>query len=85
MYVRVGKPPPIFIDNMSMVLNETNIGISFNKKTVALSYHFVREHVANDVVEVRTIYTKEHYVDPFTKVLVSNEFNGFYLEQMVNG
>ena len=84
MGARVRNLSPNFFDNMSVVLNENNPGRSFNKKTVAFSYHFVREHVANDVVEIRKIDTKENYADPFTKVLVSNEFYGFYHECMVN-
>ena len=45
---------------------------------VALAYHFVREHVANDVVEVKKINSKDDYADPFTKSLGSNEFHGFF-------
>ena len=52
------NPSPIFLDNPSMVLNSNNPGISLNNKTVALSYHFVRKNVANDVVEVHNIDTK---------------------------
>ena len=77
MGIKVRKPSPIFVDNTSMVLNKNNTGISLNKKTVTLSYHFVREHVANDVAEVRKITTKENYADLFTKALVSNEVHLF--------
>ena len=48
------------------------------------SSHFVQEPVANDVVKVRKIDTKENYADPFTKALVINEFHVFYHECMVN-
>ena len=77
MGARVRNLSPNFFDNMSVVLNENNPGRSFNKKTVAFSYHFVREHVANDVAEVRKITTKENYADLFTKALVSNEVHLF--------
>ena len=50
MVIRVSKPTPIFVDNMSVVLNATNPGSTLNNKTVALTYHFVREDVANNVV-----------------------------------
>ena len=49
------KPSPILVYSMSVLLNENNPRISLNKKTVAFSCHFVRERVANDVVEVRKI------------------------------
>ena len=58
MGVKVINPSPIFINNTSMFLNSNNPGISLNNKTVALSYHFVRKNVANDVVEVHNIDTK---------------------------
>ena len=50
MGVKVKNPSPIFFDNMIMVLISNNPGISLNKKTVELSQHFKREHVANDVI-----------------------------------
>ena len=85
MGVKVSKPSPIFVKNMSVVLYENNSEISLNKKTVVLSYHFVRENVANDVVEVRKIDTNKFCARLFTKALVSNKNHGFYHELMVNG
>ena len=64
MGVKVRNPSPIFFNSTSVVLNANNPGSSLNHKTVALSYHFVREHVANDVVVFRKIDTKKNYVDP---------------------
>jgi hypothetical protein len=55
MGVKVTKSTPVFVDNMSVVLNASNPGSSLNKKSVALLYHFVREHVANSVIEIRKI------------------------------
>jgi hypothetical protein len=55
MGIKVAKPTPIFMDNMGVVLNASNPGITPNKKSVALSNHFVREHVANSVIEIRKL------------------------------
>eukprot|EP00957_Ditylum_brightwellii_P134727 10271592-Ditylum_brightwellii.AAC.1 len=55
MRFKVSAPTPIFVDNMSIVLNASNPGSTLNQKTVALSYHFVREHVANDAIKIRKI------------------------------
>ena len=85
MGFKVSAPTPIFVDNMSVVLNASNPGSTLNKKTVALSYHFVREHVANDVIEIRKIDSEDNFADPFTKPLVSNKFHGFFHECMVPG
>eukprot|EP00957_Ditylum_brightwellii_P184694 14067211-Ditylum_brightwellii.AAC.1 len=69
MGFEVSVPTPIFVNNMSAVLNATNPESTLNKKTVALSYHFVREHVANGVVKIRNIDTDDNFADPFTKLL----------------
>ena len=84
MGVNVAKPTRILVDNMAVILNSTNPGSTLNKKMVALAYHFVREHVANDVIEVKKIDTKDNYADPFTKSLGSNEFHDFFYELMCN-
>eukprot|EP00957_Ditylum_brightwellii_P034243 2596663-Ditylum_brightwellii.AAC.1 len=85
MGIKVSTLTSIFVDNMSVVLNATNLESTLNKKTVVLSYHFVREHVANEVVKVRKTASDKNFADPFTKALVSNNFYGFYHECMVNG
>ena len=77
MVIKVSKPTPIFVDNMSVVLNVTNPGVNMKKKTMAFIYHFFREHVANNVVWVSKIHTSDNFADPFTKPLVSNYFHGF--------
>lgn len=84
MGIHVSKPTPIFVDNMGVVLNASNPGSSLNKKSVALSYHFVREHVANDVIEIRKIDTADNYADPFTKALNSTDHHAFFHENMTN-
>jgi hypothetical protein len=81
---KVGKPTPIVVDNMGVVLNASNPGSTLNKKSVALLYHFVQEHVANDVMEIRKIDTADNYADPFTKALTSNEHHGVFYEVMCN-
>jgi hypothetical protein len=84
MGIKVAKSTPIFVDNMGVVLNASNPGSTLNKKSVALSYHFVREHVANSVIEIRKIDSADNYADPFTKALRSNEHHGFFYEVMCN-
>ena len=67
MGVRVTKPSSILVDNQSIFLNSTIPGIPLNKKHVALSYHYVREHGANKVVRVLKIESSDNYTDPLTK------------------
>ena len=84
MGVKVTKPTYIYEDNMGVILNATNPGSTLNKKHVALAYHFVREHVANGVCEIRKVHTSDNFADLFTKALVSSEYHGFYHECMTN-
>jgi hypothetical protein len=84
MGVKVTKPTPIFVDNLSVVLNAQNPGSTLNKKWIALAYHFVREHVANGVVEIRKIASADNYADPFTKGMISGDHGSFFGEFMCN-
>jgi hypothetical protein len=84
MGICVTKPTPVFVDNMGVVLNASNPGSTLNKKSVALSYHFVREHVANLVIEIRKIDSTDNYADPFTKALTSGDHHDFFYEVMCN-
>ena len=84
MGIKVMRPTTIYMDNMSVVLNATNPGSPLNKKCVALAYHFVREHVANKVVEIRKIDSTDNYADPFTKPMNGQEHGDFFWEFMCN-
>ena len=84
MGVQVSKPTPIMVDNMGVVINSTDPASALNKKNVALAYHFVREHHANNVVAIRKIHMKDNYADPFTKGLVSREYHRFFYELQEN-
>ena len=84
MGLSVSRLTPIWVDNLGIVLNASNPGSTLNKKHIALAYHFVREHVANDVVEIRKIDTADNYADPFTKALDSKSFHAFFYEIQSN-
>jgi hypothetical protein len=84
MGIQVSKPASVWVDNMSVILNATNPGSTLNKKHVALAYHFVREHVANKITEVRKIASADNYADPFTKALNSSDFHDFFYEIQTN-
>ena len=85
MGIPVKTATPIYVDNMGVVLNATNLSSSLNKKTVALSYHFVREPVANRVIHIRKIDTKDNYADSYTKALLRQEHHSFYYQYQRNG
>ena len=78
MGVKVSGPSNILVDNQSIFLNSTIPGIPLNKKHVALSYHYVREHVANKVVKILRINSQDNYADPLTKGMNSTAHGGFF-------
>jgi hypothetical protein len=78
MGIKVESATPIWVDNMGVVLNATNPASSLNKKWVALSYHFVREHQANGVVSIRKIASSDNYSDPMTKALSAQDHHAFF-------
>ena len=82
--VAITKPTPIYVDNMGVVLNCTNPASPLNKKMTALAYHFVREHQANKVIEIRKIRSEDNYADPFTKALTNEDFHGFFRNILTN-
>jgi hypothetical protein len=84
MGVTVSKPTPIFVDNMGVVINASNPASSLNKKAVALAYHFVREHQAGKVIDVRKVDTKDNYSDALSKPLNSSDHHDFFYEFMTN-
>ena len=50
MGVKVYKPIPVSVKNMSVELNSTNHGNTQKNKTLDLSYHLIMENVANNFV-----------------------------------
>ena len=67
-----------------MVINSTVSQSTMNKKTIALAYHYVREHQANDMVNICFIPAEENYANTFTNALDSTAFNDFFYEIMAN-
>ena len=54
------------------------------KNHVALSYHFFREHVANNMVLIQKIKSTDNYADPFTKGMNGTDHGGFFHEILHN-
>ena len=81
---KVTQPAKIYCGNMGVVINSSNPVSTLNKKTIALAYHFTREHIANNVVKIRKVDTEDNYADPLTKALNSVKFNGFFYKYLRN-
>ena len=82
--MKMTKPTVIFEDNMAVVLNSSNPGSTLQHKSIALSYHFCREHVSGGVVKVRHIRTDINLSDAMTKALDSTAFHNCIMPYMWN-
>ena len=84
MGVKVTKATTILCDNKGVVIKSTVPQSTMNKKMIALAYNYVREHQANNMVNICFIPRKEKYADAFTKALDSTVLNDFFCEIMAN-
>jgi hypothetical protein len=84
MGVLISKPTAVYVDNKSVCINATNPASTLNKKSVALAYHFVRQHQAGKVVEISHIRSEDNYADILTKPLNSKAFKALIYEFMRN-
>ena len=73
-----------YVDKMAVVIKASIPASTLNKKHIALVYHCVREHVANKVVTIIKIDSKDNCADTFTKSHNSSEHGNFYHELLCN-
>jgi len=72
--IRVEKPTRLYGDNLGVIQNATMPEGTLKKKHVALSYHFVREAVAVNVVSAFKVPGKDNFADVMTKPLERDGF-----------
>jgi hypothetical protein len=70
---------PIHCDNTSAISVSKNPIFHSKTKHIPIKYHFLREQVTNQIVQVHYIPTTEQIVDIFTKPLAKTSFE--YLRQ----
>ena len=64
----------IHCDNTSAISVSKNPVFHSNTKHIPIKYHFLRENVTNQIVQVHYIPTIEQIVDIFTKPLAKTPF-----------
>ena len=77
--VKYTAPIPIHCDNTSAISVSKNPILHSKKKHIPIKYHFLREQVSNQTVQVHYIPTTEQIADIFTKALAKTPFE--YLRQ----
>ena len=76
MGVKLDKPTEIFQDNQGCVAMSKNT-LTKRSKHIDIKYHFIRQKVAEKVVNVTWIKTKNQIADIFTKALAYDLFVRF--------
>ena len=66
---------PIFCDNTSAITISNNPIQNSRYKHIDIRYHFIREHIMNDIVELYFVPTTEQIADVFTKPLDESTFS----------
>jgi hypothetical protein len=77
--VKYTAPIPIHCDNTSAISVSKNPVFHSKTKNIPIKYHFLREQVTNQIVQVHYIPTTEQIADIFTKTLAKTPFE--YLRQ----
>jgi hypothetical protein len=72
--VNYAAPIPIHFDNTSAINVSKNPVFHSKTKYIHIKYHFLREQVTNQVVQVHYIPTTEQIADIFTKPLPKTPF-----------
>ena len=74
MKVRIDEPISIKCDNTSAISICKNPVLHSKTKHIPIKYHFLREQVAQKVVKLEYVPTKEQTADIFTKPLARESF-----------
>jgi len=77
--IHYNDPSSILCDNTSAISVSKNPVLHSKTKHVPLRYHFLKDQVANKVVQLQYIPSTEQIVDIFTKTLSKAQFE--YLRQ----
>ena len=65
---------PIFCDNTSAIAITENPVQHSRIKHIEIRYHFIREHVMNDTMELHFVPSEKQLADIFTKPLDESTF-----------
>nr|GFB56087.1 hypothetical protein [Tanacetum cinerariifolium] len=66
---------PIYCDSKSAIAISCNPVQHSRTKHIAVRYHFIKEHVENDTIELYFVRTDYQLDDLFTKALLADRFN----------
>ena len=71
------RPPVLLCDNLGAICLTVNHVFHARTKHIEIDYHFVRERVANKLLNVRFVPTGDQVADGFTKPLSLRQLEAF--------
>jgi hypothetical protein len=75
--VSLQQRPCLWCDNFGATYLSANTVFHARTKHIEIDYHFVRERVAERLLDVKFISTKDQVADGFTKTLGEKDLNKF--------
>jgi hypothetical protein len=75
--VSLKERPCLWCDNLGATYLSANPIFHARTKHIEIDHHFVRERVADRLLDIRFISTKDQVADGFTKVLAVNDLAKF--------
>ncbi|KAK3019269.1 hypothetical protein RJ639_004218 [Escallonia herrerae] len=73
----IDKPVQIYCDNLSTILFASNPIFHSRTKRIEVHYHFIREHVLEEKIDLVKVDTNEQVADLFKKALAHAKFEKF--------
>ena len=74
----LSNPIPIFEDNQAAIKMAKNPQYNGRSKHISIKYHFIREQVSSNLIELRYCRTDDMIADIFTKGLSAMKFLSSY-------
>jgi hypothetical protein len=75
--VRLKNKPCLWCDNLGATYLSANPAFHARTKHIEIDFHFVRERVANNLLAIRFISSKDQVADGFTKALPVKKLEEF--------
>ena len=75
--MKTAQAPCLWCDNLCATYLSANPVFHARTKHIEIDFHFVRERVANKLLDIRYIHSKDQIGDGFTKALPIRSFENF--------